>query len=203
MRDAMMNRKVIVGGGALLALMAANVWAHPGHIGHEHETMFMSGIQHPLTGLDHLLAMLAVGLWSALTHQTMRQAILTPVVFLVLLFIGAMAGIAGAQLPAVEPMIMASLLVLGLLIASSTTVRDGVGFAIVGLFAAFHGLAHGTELPASEGAMQFVAGFMLSTLGLHMTGLLVGFQLKQYSTWISRAIGACIAAYGVLLFTGV
>lgn len=197
-------RKTSVTGlaGLVLALAATAVMAHPGHIGHEHEGMFMSGFLHPLTGLDHLLAMLAVGLWSALTHQTMRQAIMTPLAFLVLLLVGAVAGIAGVQLPAVEPMIMASLLVLGLLVASRKTVSNVTGFVIVGVFALFHGLAHGMELPASEGAMAFVAGFMLTTFALHVTGLLAGFQLKQYNAWFSRFLGAAIAAYGALLFVG-
>lgn len=185
--------------GLAALLLAGTAWAHPGHHEHVHN-LFAAGLTHPLTGFDHLLAMLAVGLWSALTHQNLRQAIFTPASFLVLLFCGAMAGMAGTRLPGIEPMILASLLVLGLLVASRRSVPQWASMALVGFFAVFHGLAHGAELPHGGAAWNFVVGFMLSTLALHVTGLLVGFQLKQYSHWITRLVGAGIAAYGVSLF---
>lgn len=187
--------------GALLTMLSGAAFAHPGHIEHA-QNMFSAGLAHPLTGLDHMLAMLAVGLWSALTHQTMRQAIFTPIIFLVLLLAGAMLGMAGLQLPVVEPMIIASLFVLGLLVATRLVVPQWAGFAIVGVFALFHGAAHGTELPASGSAMAFVAGFMASTLALHMAGLLGGFQLKLHDGRISRVLGLGIAAYGASLLAG-
>jgi len=162
----------------------------------------VSGLLHPLTGVDHLLAMLAVGLWSALTHQTLRRAMLAPVVFLVMLFAGEMLGMMGLQMPMVEPMIMTSLLILGLLVAARKAVNDTIGFVVVGLFALFHGLAHGMELPAATGVMSFVAGFMIATFILHMAGLWGGFQLKRHSVWFSRVLGGGIAAYGMLLLIG-
>lgn len=185
--------------GLMVLAFTGAVWAHPGHHEHTH-SLLVAGLTHPLTGFDHLLAMLAVGLWSALTHQRLRQAILTPASFLVLLFVGAVTGMAGMRLPGIEPMILASLLVLGLLIASRRAVPQWASMALVGFFAVFHGLAHGAELPAGEGAWGFFAGFMFSTLALHMTGLLVGFQLKQYSHWLTRLVGAGIAVYGISLF---
>lgn len=184
-----------------LALISTTALAHPGH---DHEiagNMFTAGLLHPLTGFDHLLAMLAVGMWAALTHNNIRQAIWTPVSFLALLLIGALAGVAGISLPAVEPMIMASLFVLGLLLASRISLPNWAGAALVGFFAIFHGLAHGAELPVGASATVFIAGFMLSTLALHVTGLVGGFALKQHGQWLTRLAGAAIAAYGVVLFT--
>lgn len=188
--------------GTLLGLTATAVFAHPGHIDQAQHSMFAAGFLHPLTGLDHLLAMLAVGLWSALTHQSLRRAMLAPVVFLIMLFAGAMLGIMGVKLPLVEPMIMASLLILGLLVATRKPINEMLGFVIVGVFALFHGLAHGMEMPASNAAIPFVAGFMLATFGLHFAGLLGGMQLKHHSAWFSRVLGGVISAYGVFLLAG-
>lgn len=184
-------------------LLAGTAYAHPGHIGdHDISSMFSHGFTHPLTGIDHLLVMLAVGIWSALTHKTLREAIALPFVFAALLLVGAVLGVAGFSLPAVEPMIMASLLVLGLLIASQFTLKSSYSFVLVGLFALFHGLAHGMELPQSNGAMAFIAGFMSTTLALHLVGLFIGFKLKDQGKWLSRVLGAGIAGYGALLFVG-
>ncbi len=202
MRTLLKPMNVAITIGTLLGLTATAVFAHPGHIDQAQHSMFAAGLLHPLTGLDHLLAMLAVGLWSALTHQSLRRAMLAPVVFLIMLFAGAMLGIMGVQLPLVEPMIMASLLILGLLVATRKSINEMVGFVIVGAFALFHGLAHGMEMPASNAAIPFVAGFMLATFGLHLAGLLGGMQLKHHSAWFSRVLGAAISAYGVFLLAG-
>jgi urease accessory protein len=203
MRALSKGVKAAICAGVLLSVFATGAVAHSGHIGHLHESLFTAGFMHPLTGLDHLLAMIAVGLWSALSHGSLRQAVLAPAVFLIMLFVGAMLGILGLQVPVVEPMIMASLLILGLLVASRRVVNDAIGFAVVGLFAVFHGLAHGMELPAGDGVIAFVAGFMLATLVLHMIGLFAGFQLKRCSAWFSRVLGAGVAAYGLLLVIGI
>lgn len=193
----MTKRSGIVLSGIVFLTATGAAMAHPGHeTGHP---LFLEGLLHPLTGFDHLLAMLAVGLWSALTHQTLRQAAFTPAAFLALLLAGAVLGISGLRLPAVEPMIIASLLVLGLLVAARKTVPQWAGSAIAGFFALFHGLAHGAELPAQGNALLFVAGFMLSTLVLHVCGLFLGFKLKPHGKWISRSVGAGIAAYGLSL----
>ncbi|SHI25463.1 HupE/UreJ family protein [Pollutimonas bauzanensis] len=185
-----------------LALVSAAALAHPGHEQGLSGGMFAAGLLHPLTGADHLLAMLAVGMWAALSHADIRQAIRTPASFLCLLLLGALAGIAGFGPPAVEPFIMASLLVLGLLLASRIAMPGWMGAALVGFFALFHGAAHGAELPAGHSAAAFIAGFMLSTLALHLIGLAGGFALKHRAPWLARLAGAGIAAYGVALFAG-
>src|SRR5690606_28918840 len=149
-----------------------------------------------------LLAMLAVGLWSALTHRTLREAIALPAVFVALLLVGAMLGLAGFRLPAVEPLILASVLVLGLLVAARQSLPRSYSFVLVGLFAIFHGLAHGMELPAQGSAALLVAGFVSTTLILHLIGLFVGFKLKAQRRWVSGALGAGIAGYAGLLLIG-
>lgn len=189
---------------AMLLLLASTVHAHPGHIGdHDALHMLTHGLEHPLTGIDHLLAMLAVGIWSALTHKSTREAIALPFVFVTLLLIGAVLGLMGVHLPAVEPMIISSLLVLGLLVAGQVPMKNVYSFTLVGLFALFHGLAHGMELPQSNGAAFFIVGFALSTLALHLVGLVVGFKIKAQGKWVSRLLGAGIAGYGALLLAGV
>lgn len=182
-----------------LLVISGVALAHPGHeIAHE---LFLSGLAHPLTGFDHLFAMLAVGLWSALTHSSFRQAIWTPVSFLALLLIGALLGLSGVSLPAMEPMIIASLFILGLLVATRLSMPTWAGAAIVGFFALFHGLAHGSELSGSGSAVAFIAGFMLTTFALHLIGLATGFALKERDLRLTRIAGVGIAAYGVSLLT--
>lgn len=173
--------------------------AHPGHLHEAAANMLASGLLHPLTGLDHLFAMVAVGLWAATTRDNLSQALWAPFVFASLLLLGALAGLNGMRLPAVEPMIVASLLVLGLLLATRLALPGVAGAAVAGFFAVFHGLAHGVELPAGGSAASFIAGFMLSTAALHALGLAAGLALKRRSTWLPRLAGAGTAAYGLAL----
>ena len=132
----------------LIAAYALSTYAaaHPGHEVDAHGISFMDGLLHPLTGLDHLAAMLAVGLWSALSATSARRIWLAPVAFAGMLLVGALLGLNGLALPAVEPMIAASLLVMGLLVATRAKLPLAVTAGVVGVFAVFHGIAHGTEL---------------------------------------------------------
>lgn len=186
----------------VLTMSTSIASAHPGHLIHDPSdtTMLLLGFLHPLTGVDHLLAMVAVGIWSSMMLRTVRQAILTPLLFLVVLLAGAVSGIAGMRLPGIEPVIMASLLVLGLLLASRATVRDWVSISLVSFFALFHGLAHGMELPPGGLAAAYVAGFMAASLVLLLVGLFAGFQLKRSNRWVARTLGAGLATYGAILF---
>lgn len=196
-------RRALLASAALLSVAAGPALAHPGHelqsLAAGGADMFFAGLLHPLTGFDHLLAMLAVGLWAALTHKDLKQALWTPASFLALLLVGALLGIAGLRLPAVEPIITASLLVMGLLVASRASMPRWAASALVGFFAVFHGLAHGAELPQAESAFAFIAGFMLTTLCLHLTGLGLGFALKHRNVLLTRLAGAGIAGYGLAL----
>lgn len=183
-----------------MMLISGAALAHPGHDGAT-GNMLLTGLLHPLTGTDHLLAMLAVGLWAATGGMNRRAALGTALSFLVLLFLGAMAGMVVADIPAIEPMIIASLLVLGLLLASRVKTPPWAGPVLVGAFALFHGIAHGTELLPGGSAAGYVAGFMLSTLALLLTGLGAGWLLRGRALWLTRLAGAGIAGYGLALWS--
>ena len=170
--------------------------AHIGTDLHGHSS-FASGIIHPLFGADHLLAMLGVGLWTALTARQAGSALLwAPASFAALLLAGAAAGLNGVAWPGVEPMIALSLLALGLLVATRTHAPGIVAALLVGGFAVFHGLAHGQELAGSPAAWQALAGMLLATVLLHVAGLCAGWALRTRPRWMASALGAGVAAVG-------
>ncbi|MBK1841007.1 HupE/UreJ family protein [Azospirillum sp. YIM B02556] len=139
------------------------------HTGHADGMGFLAGFLHPLGGLDHLLAMVAVGLWAAQTGG--RALWMLPVAFVTMLTGGALAGMSGIEVPMVEAGIAASVAVLGLLVLLNKRVPVSAGMALVGVFAVFHGHAHGAEMPATAQPMLFGAGFILSTVLLHGAGI--------------------------------
>lgn len=183
----------------LLAATPVLALAHAGHDAGGHHG-FAAGLEHPFTGLDHLMAMLAVGLWGALTAAPGdRGALLrAPLAFAGMLLIGALAASAGLALPAVESMIAASLLALGLLLALRLSLPAAVGVALVGGFAVFHGAAHGQELSG----WQALAGMLLGTVLLHALGLALGRLLRDRSVWWTRLAGAAAAGVGVAALIG-
>ncbi|MCA7086270.1 HupE/UreJ family protein [Cupriavidus sp. DB3] len=209
-------------------LGSAPALAHPGHDVASVGASLASGLLHPLTGADHLLAMVAVGVWSALAVGTAGAfgsvgsvgslgsfgsfgsvgaggagggVLRVPLTFVALMLVGAALGLAGVALPAVEPMIAASLLVVGLLVALRARLPAGVAMALVGGFAVFHGYAHGAELPPSAGALPavlaYVSGFAAATMALHLAGIAAGTVLRRHAPWLARAAGAGVALYGV------
>ncbi|MDO8177727.1 MAG: HupE/UreJ family protein [Undibacterium sp.] len=157
---------------------------------------FGSGFMHPLLGLDHLLAMLAVGIWAA---QNQRPALwLLPLVFPLMMVFGAALGINGVHLAGIELGIAISLAVLGLLIAFTIKMPVGVSCALVALFAVVHGYAHGVELPTADSAVLYGAGFILSTALIHVFGIsLSRWGNKNITSSASRFSGAGIAAMGL------
>ncbi|PIF25188.1 urease accessory protein [Acidovorax sp. 56] len=170
--------------------------AHTGVEAHSHSG-FISGFVHPLFGLDHLAAMVAVGLWSALAARGAgRELLWGPVGFAAMLLAGAVLGLQGVALPAVEPMIAASLLATGLLVVSRLRVPGIVAALGAGVFAVFHGVAHGVELTGSSSAWQTLAGMLAATVLLHGAGLAAGWALRQRTVWISRAAGVAVALMG-------
>lgn len=180
----------------VIAALPGLALAHVGgDAGGHHEIGFAAGFTHPFTGLDHLLAMVAVGIWSAMTA---RRAWLAPAAFAAMLGVGALLGMGGLALPAVEPIVAASLLVLGLLVATRATLPAVAGMTLVGAFALFHGLAHGAEL-AGAGAL---AGMMLGTMILHVLGIGIGTIMKSRVALWSQALGSVVALVGVGLLTG-
>ena len=170
--------------------------AHTGAEFHIHNS-FLSGFAHPVFGLDHLSAMVAVGLWSALAARRAGPELLWgPLGFAAMLLAGAVLGLQGVALPAVEPMIAASLLVTGLLVVSRLRVPGVVAALVVGVFAVFHGVAHGDELAGSDSAWQTLAGMMTATVLLHCAGLAAGWALRHCGAWLARAAGAGVAVFG-------
>ncbi len=184
---------------ALAALLPALASAHIGaDAGSHHSSAFLSGFTHPFTGLDHMAAMLMVGVWSMLSFRhSLRSALATPAAFASVLLLGALAGFAGS-LGGVEAMIAASLLVLGLLVALGVKLPVWAGALIAAGFAFFHGFAHGTELPA-ERAAAALAGMVLGTVLLHVAGMaLARFGLSR-NVWLPRLVGAAVAGFGAVL----
>jgi urease accessory protein len=168
--------------------------AHIGTDSATHHSMgFVDGLTHPFTGLDHLAAMLAVGFWSALTARRMWTA---PLAFAAMLVVGALMGVAGIGTPAVEPMIAASLLALGLLVAARTRLPAALAAGLVGGFAVFHGLAHGAELASGGLWIAPLTGMLVSTVALHLTGMAAGASLRTGNVWWPRVAGASVALLG-------
>lgn len=183
------------------AVVSASAFAHPGHDGGAVGASLWAGLAHPFTGVDHLLAMLAVGVWSALSVRGASAALRLPLAFVVLMLAGAGLGLGGASLPAVEPMIATSLLVIGLLVALRAQLPQWAGMALVGGFALFHGFAHGAELPDTAQAMQavlaYIGGFAVATMVLHVAGIGMGSFMRNHAGWLARISGAGVALYGV------
>jgi urease accessory protein len=161
---------------------------------------FAAGAAHPFLGLDHLAAMFAVGLWSA---QLGGKALWrVPATFVVMMAIGAGLAYGGVGLPSAETGIAASLLVLGLLVASAARLHEAAGMLLVGVFALFHGHVHGAELPEAAEPLGYALGFLTATAALHALGLLSGVALKGHGTLLVRALGVVIAGGGLVLLAG-
>lgn len=189
---------------ALFALSAAlplAALAHTGVDGGAHHG-FLAGLLHPLTGADHLAAMVAVGLWSALAARRAWPDLLwAPLGFATMLVAGGVLGLAGAEVPATEPMIAASLLVIGLLVLTRLRVPALAAAAIVGVFAVFHGVAHGQELASDAQALPTLAGMLCATVLLHAAGIAAGWSLRRAHAWVPRLAGAAVAVFGTVLLT--
>jgi urease accessory protein len=155
------------------------------------------GFAHPFSGLDHLLAMFAVGLWASQCRG--RAVWMIPLTFVSVMALGGILGLTGAHLPGIELGIALSVLVLGALIATATRLKLGWGMSVAGIFAFFHGYAHGLEMPAAVGAIPFSAGFILATLLLHGMGIAAGFYFAKQERGI-RFAGAAIALCSVCFF---
>ncbi|NBW51949.1 MAG: urease accessory protein UreJ [Betaproteobacteria bacterium] len=173
--------------------------AHIGTDLHSHGS-FMTGLLHPLGGMDHLLAMLSVGIWSALSARRAGPALLWgPLAFANMLVLGALLGLQGLGGAVVEPMVAASVLALGLLVLTRQGMNAAASMVLVGGFAVFHGLAHGAELAATGDAVAAVAGMFVATIALHLSGVALGWSLRAANVWATRATGAAVAASGVAL----
>ena len=167
-----MTKKLVLAVVAL-GLMAVGAEAHPGH----GATGFIAGLVHPLTGLDHMIAMVAVGLFAA---RLGGKAIwMVPLSFVGLLALGGAWGMAGMGLPLVEAMILLSVAVLPAVAVMRWKASVSMASALVGIFALFHGYAHGLELPEGLSSFSYAAGFIVASVSLHAAGIALGFGLHK------------------------
>lgn len=181
-----------------LMLIAAQAGAHTGE---GINTGFASGFWHPILGWDHVVAMVAVGLWGAFLGAP--SIWILPVVFPLVMAVGGAMGVIGVPLPAVETGIALSGVVLGLLIAFAVRAPIWVAAVIVGVFAIFHGHAHGTELPQAFSPYGYAVGFVVGTGLLHMVGIAFGFLTKsEIGKTAVRGAGGVIALVGAAFLFG-
>jgi urease accessory protein len=181
---------------AALLLTPALAFAHPGHDG----AGMLAGFEHPLTGVDHLLAMVAVGLWAAQQQGNARWAL--PLTFVASMLVGGLLGFAGLQLPLVETGIALSVLALGLLVALAVRPPMALAVGLTALFALTHGVAHGLELPELASPWTFAAGFVAATAALHAAGYAVARLLPRAAAPLVRLAGFGSAVAGAWLLAG-
>jgi urease accessory protein len=175
----------------MLAGFSSVALAHTGHGGG-----LTAGFTHPFTGLDHLLAMVAVGLWAS---QLGRPAIWTlPLVFPAMMALGAALGTGGVVLPWIETGILVSVVVLGIAVALRVQAPLAIGAVLVAAFAVLHGYVHGAELPSGGSPWLYGFGFVAATLILHNIGIALGLAAQRPA--LMRTAGGAIAAVGLLLF---
>jgi urease accessory protein len=186
-----------------LLLLPALAFAHAGADGGAHHgSAFIEGAVHPFTGFDHLAAMIAVGVWSALAFRdSTKRMWIVPVAFASLVLTGGLLAFGGLNVGGVEPMIAASLLVLGVMVATQVKLPVAAGAILVGAFAVFHGMAHGSELPAQQG-LATLSGMVLGTMSLHIAGMLLGRFVLERNVWLPRIAGASVAVLGFGLLSG-
>ena len=182
--------------GALIALAG---WSAAGpafaHTGTGLPGGFMSGFLHPLSGFDHMLAMVSVGLWGAFLGRPLIVAL--PVIFPTVMAFGGALGMANVPLPRVEIGIAVSVLVMGAVIALAYRAPIWIACLIVGVFAIFHGYAHGKELPSAADPIGYSLGFVLATGMLHVAGIGLGLlNSRPRGPVLTRSLGGLIALTG-------
>lgn len=183
----------------MLAFFAAT--GASAHLGVGPAIGLSSGFGHPFSGLDHVAVMVAVGLWAGAKGGKALWA--WPATFVVAMLCGGLMGLAHVPLPFVEPGILASVVVLGLLVASTADFPLPVGGAIITTFAVLHGHAHGVEAPETEGGLLYLAGFAVATIVLHVTGIAFALTIGSRNKKAVRFAGLACTAAGLGLIAGV
>jgi urease accessory protein len=182
---------------SLLTLTPQAALAHTGTV----TSGFLGGFAHPLFGPDHVVAMVAVGLWGAFLGAPAIW--LLPIVFPLVMAVGGVVGILGPPLPHVETGIALSAIVLGLMVALAARPPLAIAAVLVGVFAVFHGYAHGAELPPGADAVAYSAGFVVATGLLHLTGIAFGLLARWPVGRIAvRLAGGAIALAGIAFLRG-
>lgn len=185
---------VVVG---VLALLSDGAAAHSGIHHASGNGSFIAGFLHPILAADHLLAIFAIGFWGA--YFSGRAVVAVPLVFVSMMVLGATLGARGVPLPAVENTIAVSIFVFGMLISMLARLQAGQAAAIVGLFAIFHGCAHGAEMPEFAQPLVYGAGFVLASITLLGMGVFIGrYCNRSVPPPIVRVAGAALALFGVV-----
>ena len=182
--------------GAAALLLAALAGSAAAHTGHGTESLFQ-GLAHPF-GVDHLLAMVAVGVWSAAAFQGARRW-LGPITFLSAMALGAGLAFGGLVVPWVEPGLAVSVIAFGAMLAFATRTPAGPGLLLVAASALLHGLAHGAELPGSAQVVAYATGFLATTALLHVGGLALGSRLLSAAPRLWQGLGALLGSAGLTL----
>jgi urease accessory protein len=186
-----MNKRILT----LLALLGA-ASAASAHTGHGTHSLF-EGLSHPL-GLDHLLAMVAVGTWSAVALPGAKRWA-GPLTFLGAMVAGALLGAMGLALPGTEAGIALSVVMFGAMLVAGQRLPQGAGLALIAAAATLHGLAHGAELPVGGSFAAYAAGFGATTALLHVAGVGLGTALRDAQAVVWRGLGGALGATGLLL----
>lgn len=182
-------------GAAWLLFVPGAALAHSG----VHDGGLLSGLAHPFSGIDHLVAMLLVGVWAAARIDG-RKALLVPCAFVLCMTVAAACGAAGLGMPWMEAGIAFSVLFLSLLLLGGLRLPMRIAAPLVGVLALFHGNAHGLEMPASQATLYF-GGFITATVALHLMGMLLGRMLVRHA-WALRGIGLAGSVIGTSLMLG-
>jgi len=168
------------------------------HVGDHSHMSFTEGLLHPFTGLDHVLAMVAIGLWASQLGG--RALWLLPLTFPAVMAVGAVLGMSGVALPGVEIGIAGSVMVLGAVVALALRPSLAISIPLIGAFALLHGYSHGIELPTGASALSYGTGFMAATLVLHAVGIATGLIAGRLPIrFAARTAGGAIAVLGVVL----
>ncbi len=183
-------------GRLVLALLLCGGWtaanAHPGHGTHD----LLTGLVHPFLGFDHLLAMVAVGVWSAAALPSGRR-VAGPAVFMLGMLFGGLLGAGTTAWPLLDFGIAGSVVLFGAMLIAPRAWPVSAGLALIGAAALLHGLAHGAELPLDAAFVGYAAGFLAATALLHGLGLAAGRAMAQAQAWVWRAAGLGLAVAGL------
>lgn len=189
--------KLLTGLG--LTLTATAALAHPGH-GTEIHSDFFNGLLHPMMGIDHLLAMAAIGFWSIRQSATMKRG--TPLFVVGGMIVGAALAWSGLNFIGVETGIAMSVLLAGILIATMAKLPTALGASLVALFMLTHGYAHGAEMAEGASILSYMAGFVIATLAITFIGRGLGSLMLNADNRVSRALGGVVAVIGGVLAAG-
>ncbi|MGO1501210.1 MAG: HupE/UreJ family protein [Marinobacter sp.] len=191
-----MTKLLMTVGLMLTATVAA---AHSGDGVHTHSG-FLSGLLHPMMGIDHLLAMAAIGFWSIRQNTTMKNG--TPLFVVGGMVLGAALAWGGVSLAGVETGIAMSVLLAGVLIATMAKLPTAIGGTLVALFMVTHGYAHGAEMTAGASLLSYMAGFVIATLAITFVGRGLGALMLKADNRVTRALGGVLAVIGGVLAAG-